>query len=180
MNCEHFNDRLYELLDETLDDQTQAAAQAHLNQCEDCRRIFLREEALAKSMRNSLDRATGTLALTHVARRNILNSLEAKPGLSKFWAFAWRKFVLPPKQLIAVSVTLLLVLLLLLVSGIYRRLRVDSATQSIAGVGHTSYIVDVPIQTQTLTFRVERNTIVDTLVPDATVGRAYFVENNEQ
>src|ERR1700757_1993114 len=73
MNCEDFNDRLPEYLDETLSAAEQAAAREHVQDCAACRQALARHTAYAKSIRRAFDRETQRLSLSAEVRQNILS-----------------------------------------------------------------------------------------------------------
>ena len=88
MNCQDFSDMLYEYLDDALSDDVRAAAREHLGRCGDCRRALLREKTVAKSIRNSFDRATWGLSIRPGMHRRVLAALESKPAPSDTWVGA--------------------------------------------------------------------------------------------
>jgi hypothetical protein len=172
MNCRDFNDRLYEMLDETLDAPVEAAAREHLDLCDDCRRAYLREQTVAKTLVFSLDRASAGLSLRPETGRDILRGLESKPVPPIAWVRVWRWFMASPMRPLAAVVALLAVLLLALGLQSYRRSTAGSAMQA-------TCFIDVPMQTPTLIMRLQNNTIVDASIFTVTVGRADFHEQSE-
>jgi anti-sigma factor RsiW len=56
MTCQDFNDNLYRYLDESLDEQTRAAAVEHLRSCSDCRAELKQEEQFAAFLTPALKR----------------------------------------------------------------------------------------------------------------------------
>src|SRR5689334_16066344 len=85
MNCENFNNRLPEYLDDTLSAAEQAAAREHLQKCGSCQRALAHHEALAESIRLSFTGATQRLSLRPETRLNILNALERPKRSRPFW-----------------------------------------------------------------------------------------------
>jgi anti-sigma factor RsiW len=183
MNCEIFHGLLYEYLDETLDAEVKAAAREHLGQCDACRHAFLREQALAKSMRQTLDRATAGLSLRSGMRQSVLRALELKPAPSNAWSRAWQSFISIRIRPAGAAATLLGLLFLFLgvFLGIqyYRQTAKDSDFQTTAQTGHYACVIDVPIQTQTHVFRRQDNTIEDAVASGASIGHAGFFEDSK-
>ena len=177
MNCQDFRDRLHEYLDETMADDLHGAAREHLRQCDDCRRALLREEAFAKSIRRSLERATSGFSLRSETQRNILKALESKSVPSNTWMHVWQKFISISLHPIGAGTAVLVVLLLILGIQIHRRAAEDSVPQAIVQIGQNTCVIDVPIRTQTHIFRRQNNTVVDTIAPGMTIGHARFPES---
>ena len=177
MNCGTFHDLLHEYLDERLDAEDQAAAREHLRQCDACRRAFLREQALAKSMRQFLDRATAGLSVRPGLRQNVLQALKPEPVASNNWWSAWQRFIsIRPAGAVA---ALLGVVLLFVGIQFYRRAAKDATPQTIAQTGHYTCVINVPMQTQTHVFRRQDNTVEDVIVSSTSVGHASFLEDRE-
>ena len=177
MNCETFHDLLHEYLDERLDAEDQAAAREHLRQCDACRRAFRREQALAKSMRQFLDRATAGLSVRLGLRQNVLQALKPAPVAPNNWWSVWQRFIsIRP----AGAVAALLGLVLLFV-GIqtYRRAAKDAPALTVAQTGQYTCVINVPMRTQTHVFRRQDNTIEDAIVSSTSVGHASFFEDRE-
>lgn len=177
MNCETFSDLLQEYLDETLEAQVQAAAQEHLRQCDACRQAFRRQQALAKSLRHCLDRATAGLSVRPGMRQDVLQALKSEPVTSSNWWSAGRRFI--PLRPAGAVATLLGLLLLSVGIQVYRRAANDGASPTIAQTGHYTCVINVPMQTQTHVFRRQDNTIEDAVISSAGVGYAGFFEDRE-
>ena len=97
MNCENFNDRLPEYLEDTLSTAEQAAAREHVQKCGACQQALAQQEALEKSIRLSFHRETQRLSLHPETKRNILNAVkrpEFRPtaweNVQGFFAVLWR------------------------------------------------------------------------------------------
>ncbi len=179
MNCEMFNGLLYEYLDETLDCELKAAAREHLGQCDACRRAFLREQALAKSMSQTLDRATAGLSVRPGMRQSVLRALELKPAPSNPWSRAWQSFISIRLRPAGAVATFLGVLLLFLGVHFYRQTAKDSPAHAIAQTGRCAWVINVPMQTQTHVFRRQDNTIEDAFASGTSVGHAGFFEDSK-
>ena len=177
MNCEIFNDRLPEYLEDSLSAAQQAAAREHLQNCGACRRALARQEALAKSIRLSFNLQTQRLSLRPETRRNILNALKqpqfpptAWENIQAFFALLWRH------PFWAAS---LLLCLVLLISG--SRFYLGSASRSSAqpdvNDDRITYVINVPIQSQMHVYRRQNNMVIDALVTEISVIDASFSEN---
>ena len=180
MNCETFHDLLHEYLDETLDAEFQAATREHLRQCDACRHACLREQAFAKSMGLSLDRATAGLSVRPGMRQYVLQALESKPAPSNAWWRAWQRLISIRLRPAGAVATLLGGLLLFVGIQLYRQTAKVAAPQTIAQTGRHPCVINVPIQTQTHVFRRQDNTIEDAIASSTGVGNASFFENSEQ
>ena len=76
MNCECFQENLYEYLDDSLPAAERTAAEKHLAQCGRCRAALQRERDLAQSLSASLERAVEPVTLEAVTQRQILQAAE--------------------------------------------------------------------------------------------------------
>ena len=180
MNCESFHGLLYDYLDETLDAEVQAAARQHLQECDTCRHAFLRERALAKSMGQSLNRATTGLLLRPEIRQNVLKALQSNPAPTNAWVYAWQRFSLNPIRTAGMAAALLGMLLLFFGIQYYRRVAKDLAPKTIAQTGHYTCVVDVPILTQIHVFRQQNNAVMDSIAADMGVAHASLYEAHEE
>lgn len=177
MNCENFNDRLLEYLEDTLSTADQAAARGHVLKCGACQKALARQEALAKSIRLSFHRETQRLTLRPETKRNILNTLKrpevpstAWERVQAFFAVLWRH---------PAWAGTVVVCLVLLISA--SRLRLDSANHSSSQTtlkdNRITYDIDVPIQTEMHVYRRQNNMVVDAVVTEISVIDASFSEN---
>jgi anti-sigma factor RsiW len=118
MNCRRFQNRLHEYLDGDLSRRGKAAAEKHLLQCEACRRALRREQVIAQSIFQELERSARHRTLGADIRRRLVKTLSqenfgAAPARETFpraVRFAWAApaaalvlallgvvFFLPPK-----------------------------------------------------------------------------------
>ena len=177
MNCENFNGRLPEYLEDTLSAAEQAAAREHAQKCRSCQQAVAQQEALAKSIRFSLNRETEQLFLRPETRRNVLNAMKrqelpptAWENIQAFWAILWRHPAWAGTALLCLG---------LVISG--RRFYMDAAKHSFARASTTddriTYAIDVPIQTETHVYRRQNNMVVDAIVSEISLIDASFSEN---
>ena len=75
MNCGHFQENLYEYLDDTLAPAEKAAAEAHLRTCGACRDLVQAESALAQALSSQLERAVESVSLDAAGRSRITNAV---------------------------------------------------------------------------------------------------------
>jgi predicted anti-sigma-YlaC factor YlaD len=175
MNCSEFNDQLQDYLDQTAVSDIPSAAREHLQQCAHCRRAFLREEALSKSIRHSLGRATAGISLRPDMHRDILKALsKSNRAPASNWMIAWQRFIALPVRLLGAGVALLGLLLLFLVVESHRKTTKQATLQAFVPSGEYTCIIDVPIHSQTHVFRRQNNTVVDAIVSEVTLGHAEF------
>src|SRR5258706_5754539 len=132
MNCQDFNHRLHEYLDEALSRDDRAAARERLRHCGHCRRALLREKTVAQSVRHSLERATAGLSIRTEVKRRVLEALEAKSAPSNTWLRAWQRFVFVPSRPAGAAAALLVVWLLFLRSHFHRQAGEESGLPWIA------------------------------------------------
>jgi hypothetical protein len=177
MNCENFNDRLPEYLEDTLSTAEQAAAREHVQKCVACQQVLAQQEALAKSIRLSFNRETQRLSLRPETKRNILNALKrheipptAWENIQASFAVLWRHPAWAGTVLFC---------LVLLISG--SRFYLDSARHSSAQAtlrdDRITYVVDIPIQTEMHVYRRQNNMVVDAVVTEISVIDASFSKN---
>jgi hypothetical protein len=177
MNCEKFNDRLPEYLEDTLSTSDRGAAREHVQKCVACQQALAQQEALAKCIRLSFHRETQRLSLRPETKRNILNALKrpefsptAGERIQAFFAVLWRH----P----AWAGTVLLCLVLMISGG---RFYLDSARHSSKQAtmkdDRITYDFDIPIQTDMHVFRRQNNMVVDAVVTEISVMDASFSEN---
>jgi anti-sigma factor RsiW len=162
MNCGHFQERLYDYLDDTLSPPEKAAADDHLLGCRVCRQAIQSELMLARTISNRLKQAVEPVALDANARRAMARAVERSFAQSHQQAsvFFWLRLAMP-----------FAALALILMSGIWISQRVISRQtehlnkpNSVASRGvvsiHFSYSVP------DYTFRKEGTLVVDALTPD--------------
>jgi anti-sigma factor RsiW len=75
MNCGHFQEDLYDFLDDTLAPAKKAAAEEHLRTCGACRDLVQGELALTETLSTRLERAVEPVALDAAGRRKIAEAL---------------------------------------------------------------------------------------------------------
>lgn len=180
MNCENFNDQLPEYLDGTLADGEQAAAREHVEKCVGCQRALAWQEAFAKTLRLSMNRQTQGLSLRPEMRRNIKKATEARAPLPTvlesiraFFAFNWRR----P----AWAGAAMLGLLLLVFGNYFYQHPAKDFVQRIADKGDRyTYVINIPIQTETHVDRNQNNMTVDALVTGDSVIDLSFAEDNKR
>ena len=177
MNCENFNDRLPEYLEDTLSTADQAAAREHVQKCGACKNALAQQEALAKSIRLSFHRETQRLSLRPETKRNILNALKrpefpptAWERIPAFFAVLWRH----PAWAGTVLVCLVL---LISANRLYLDLARHSSSQTTVKDDRITCVINVPIQTEMRVFRKQNNMVVDAVVTDISVIDASFSEN---
>lgn len=179
MNCEQFNDRLPEYLDETLSAAEQFAAREHIQNCPACRQALASEEAFAKSIRLSFERETQRLSLGAEARQNILRACtqrELQPTSS--WQRLLAFFMDSPWKPVWAGLVLLGIVLFISGNRLLHRQPVSLASfQPVARESADIYVVDVPIEAETHLYRRQENRVVDAVVKGATVINATFSES---
>jgi hypothetical protein len=156
MNCEIFNQRLPEYLDEALAAGELAAAREHVQSCDVCQRAVARQEAFAKSIRLSIEREIGGLSLAADTRRNILSAV-TRPERRETFAFFWRHPVWVGAAVLALLISI----------GFIR----------VSKINRDVCVVDVPIRAEAHFYHRERGLVVDDMVTETTVIDAAYSEN---
>jgi len=178
MDCHTFNGLLHEYLDGALDAGVQDAASRHLQQCDACRQAFLREQALANSIRQSLEQATASLSVRPGMRLRVLEALKSKPSPLGAWRAAWQRFVaIRPAGAVAAVMG---VVLFLLCIQFYRRSPDHAAHRVVAVSGGSTCIINVPLPAHAHVFRLQDNAVVDTIADESAIADAKLSEGSEQ
>jgi anti-sigma factor RsiW len=168
MNCHTFRGLLHEYLDEALDAGVLDTARRHVQHCDACRQALLREQAVASSIRQSLDQATAHLCVRPGMRLGVLEALERKPSPWAPWAAAWQRFAaVRPAGAVAVAMGAVLFLLFI---QFYRRAPERAAHRAVAVPVGTTYVIDVPLPAQTHVFRMKDNAVVDAVADESAVA----------
>lgn len=97
MNCQEFQNELFEYVEGSLAAREQAAADEHLSQCSVCRQAVERERQAAQFLYEGFRQSVESLVLRTDVRRRILTALEGEcaknvygGGFIGFWnRFAW-------------------------------------------------------------------------------------------
>jgi len=176
MNCGEFNKRLYDYVDNTLESSVRASAREHLRNCDDCRRALLREQTVAQSIRHSLDRATANLSVRPETLRNVLEVSEPKPIRPNLLIQTWQWFISSPLRPVSAGAALLGAIVLLIGLQTHHQSAENATSQAAAQARQDTWVVDVPIQTQTHVFRRQNGTVVDSIAPGLAFGHASFLQ----
>jgi anti-sigma factor RsiW len=83
MNCGHFQEDLYEYLDDTLAPAEKVAAEAHLRTCGACRDLVQGELALAHALSSQLERAVESVALDAAGRGRITDAVRRSTAAAR-------------------------------------------------------------------------------------------------
>lgn len=176
MNCQDFNDRLYDYLDDTLASDVQASVREHLRQCDDCRRVLLREKAVAQCIRRSLDVATAGLAIHPQTLRNVLAAWESKPIPPNALPQAWRWFILRPILAVSAGAAFLGALFVFLNLQAHRQPVEKSTSRAASATRQDTWIIDVPIPAESHLFRLQNGMVMDAITPSVATAHARFLE----
>ena len=113
MNCQRFQNELFEYVDGTLSADALAAAQKHLAGCHACREAVKREQGIETALSSRLRQSSQTLTLRLEIRRNILAASMQKtsaPALAgtliDFYKY-WVRIVAIPAAMLLVAGILL-------------------------------------------------------------------------
>jgi anti-sigma factor RsiW len=176
MNCQEFNERLYEYLDEALPTDVESAAREHLQLCEDCRRALGREKVMAQSIESSLNLATARLSVGPELRRRILEAPRARPVTPGIFSLIRELSALKSIRIAGAGAALLVSVWLFVGVQNHRHPAVNSARPVVPNNHREIYVVDVPFHTQTHLLQQQDGNVVDAIASSAAVGRALLSE----
>lgn len=179
MNCQRFQDELFEYVEGALSADTLAAAEKHFAECDACRQAVEKEKRLGAVLSSRLRQRSQTLKLHPEIRRNIMAASRQKksaPTAPECLIDLWKYWV----RIAALSSAMLVagVLLAFHFSGTGRH-----ETISVPIVPHVSEVVSAaenspqaPVSVQ-ISYRLPRrqfhqegNLVVDTLVDETVVA----------
>jgi len=174
MNCQEFNEQLYEYLDEALPADVQASAREHLQRCGDCRHVLEREKAMARSLEHSLDLATARLSISPELRRRIVEAPQARPMSPGILPLIRQWFAFKPIRFAGAGVALLAAILLFVALNDRRQPAAKSSSPVPPNNDQAGLVIDVPFQTQTHVLRQQDGTVIDAVTASVAVGHAHF------
>jgi anti-sigma-K factor RskA len=168
MNCQRFQDRLYEYVEGVLSTDERAAAETHLAQCGACRQAVHRERQLAQFLSDRLQQGTESLALRPDVRRRILKTAERQldaPSGRASLADLWKRLAWP----LALAISLLVVALLIFnhLPGV--RTNEAALDRSNGRDDHSVVSIEVSYRKPGRAFHQEGNLVVDTLTEETVV-----------
>jgi len=108
MNCERFQENLYEYLDESLPPAQLAAAKAHLIGCGFCRAALKREQQLAQSLSGGLERIAETATLETADQQRLAAAVQRKiaPAPARphvpFWKYLTSPYAVSALLIVAI------------------------------------------------------------------------------
>jgi hypothetical protein len=123
-----------------------------------------------------LDSATANLSIRSETLRNVLEASERKPIRSNLLIQTWQWFISSPLRPVSAGAALLSVMLLFVGVQAYRHRAENSDLQVATQPLENTWVVDVPIQTQTHVFRRQNGTVVDSIAPGLAFGHARFLQ----
>jgi anti-sigma factor RsiW len=190
MNCQRFQDELFEYVEGTLSADTLAAAEKHLAECDACRQAVEIEKRRAAVLSGRLRQTSQALTLHPEIRRNIVAaSLQKGPSpsvaesLVGLWRYWVRLAVIPGAMLLVAGV-----LLAVHFSGTGRHEtisvpvgpRVSAVTSSDGNSPQTPVSVEMSYRLPRRQFHQEGNLVVDTLVDETVVADGTFQASGKE
>jgi hypothetical protein len=166
MNCQDFQEQLFEYLDGTLPAVNNQEIEQHLASCLACREYLAKHQQLAKKISDHLCQSVESLALDRATRRRVLASVPTRAALvprQNFLAQLW-----PPLAWVTCLACLLAAGFIL--SNHFRGTRLSSSGPRLSSAA-VPVSVRVARVEATYTFRAEGG-----FVTDALVCRTNFVE----
>jgi anti-sigma factor RsiW len=113
MNCQRFQNQLYEYVEGTLSAGNLAIAEQHLTGCDACRHVVRNEQQLAHSLSGLLRQKTESLALAPDIQRRILAAARrpsVSPKITDVLASLWNRLAIPAALTTAVVLIIALAL----------------------------------------------------------------------
>lgn len=170
MNCEQFQENLYDYLDDSLSPPEKAAAQSHLAECPGCREAVEREKKLVLSLGRKFEQRVELVSLDAHTKRSIAKALaqsSGEPRQQRQFPF-WLRLALGPG-----AAAVILIAVLWGMSRFHNQPASDPDTLSLLPrEGDSAVQVHISYAVPTYIFQREGNTVVDALVskPEAADG----------
>jgi anti-sigma factor RsiW len=175
MNCQSFQENLYEYLDETLSPAQLAAAKAHLVGCDVCRAAVKREQQLAQILSGGLERIAEAVTLETADQQRLAAAVQRKiaPAPARPHVPFWKYLISP----YAVSA-----LLIIAIFAAHFFLAGHHPKGAIARAPETKASPDVQVNLSycapSYIFRREGNFVVDALTCDPRTANETLVAKN--
>jgi anti-sigma factor RsiW len=170
MNCDRFQQNLFEYLDDALSPDEKAAAQLHLQACGACRRAFENEQFVAQTLSSRLSEAVETVTLDAQTQRSMANAVReqiehTRETKKRLLLPLWARLVIP-----AALACLVLVPAIWLGRGVVSHR--DSVAQSLSSSGSAGLEVPVHVaySAPRYTFRQQGAMVVDAFTTDTRVA----------
>jgi anti-sigma factor RsiW len=175
MNCERFQENLFEYLDDTLSPDEKAAVQSHIQICDVCRQAVENERLVAQTLSRWLNEAVETVMLDAHARQSIPNAIRKQigdaPQSGKIHCFAelyaipaWLRLTLP-----VAAVALVLIFIIWHGRGPLRQTASHEKPFSPPASAGIEVPVHVSYSAPRYTFHQEGAMVVDALISDIRV-----------
>ena len=190
MNCQRFQDELYEYVEGTLSADVLAAAEKHLAECDACRQAVEKEKRLEAVLSSRLRQSSQALTLHPEIRRNIISAVRQKnatPTGAVSLIDLWKNWV----RIAAISGSALSVAGILLAVHFSSTKRhetvsvpVGTSAPEVASAAENSPQAPVSVQISyrlpTREFHQEGNLVVDTLVDETVVADGMFQASGKE
>jgi anti-sigma factor RsiW len=161
MNCERFEERLYDYQDGALTPKDQAAAAEHLSQCQRCRELVQAEKAAAMNISKLLREKADRLTLSSRVQQEVLQILKRAPAQTRpFAALALLHRMLWPA---AVATPILIAIAFLLLGPSRQASHHPESVRSGDGASQKAITVQSTLISATYTFRADGDHVVDLL-----------------
>jgi predicted anti-sigma-YlaC factor YlaD len=188
MNCERFQNRLYEYMEGTLSAGTKAAADRHLSCCCDCQQSLRQEQQLAQFLANRLRLSTETLTLRPEIRQGILTASRRKSDhstIAESIVGLWNRFTRP-----AIIVGSMLLFVTVLLTGHFSGIKINKmqSTQFADRNLPAAVSIEISYRVPIRQFQRQGNLVLDTMSYETVVatgiirpgGREPFLQNQER
>jgi len=160
MNCERFQDGLYEYVEGSLSTNERAAIEKHLEQCGACREIVRQERQVEQTLSQEFEKTTESLALDAAVRRHLRAAFAAET----------QERDRPPKKIRVLITWPMALAASLLIAGILGGVFFFPPTGSNPGAdpargeARPSMSVQISCVLPAYTFRKEGDLVIDSLI----------------
>lgn len=184
MNCDSFQNQMYEYVEGSLSTDAQAAMAQHLGICNGCRQAVEKEKQLAMILSKRLRQNSDALTLSPEIRRAILAAAQRKaasPTVAESVANWWRQWIR-----VMIPATALLVAMGMVTALHFSSRQVGQTiqvsltngvavkTQSPEQTQPTTVSIQISSQVPTYKFQPEGNTVVDALSTETVMTSGSF------
>jgi anti-sigma factor RsiW len=176
MNCERFQEYLFEYLDDALPPNEKAAAQLHLQTCDACRQSVENEQLAAQSLSNRLSDAVKTVTLDAHTQRSMANAVRRQIDGTRETK---KRSLLPLWARLAIPAALACLALISAVWLSRRPRHGNSDTQSFSSPGSAGHEVPVHVAYSAphYTFRRQGAMVLDALTTETRVADGTLLVN---
>jgi anti-sigma factor RsiW len=167
MNCEQFQDKLFEYVDGTLSASELDAAQKHLSGCSACRKPVQEEQRRAQALTGRLQQSGQSLTLRPEIVRNILAAARAaRPAATESFTDLWMRWL---RRAAIPAAFLVIVACMLIRTEIQAPVAIHVSTPTTINHQQPAVSIEMSYRLPRHEFHQEGNLVLDTLVEETVV-----------